>query len=98
ARALLEKARRAVIVEVGSAVRTYQGERAALGAAQRALRSARAEFTATRIGYANGASSSLDVEAARATYVQAMVGEISALYAQAQAQATLELLIGQPHA
>ncbi len=98
ARALLEKARRAVLVEVGSAVRTYQGERAALAAAQRALRSARAEFTATQIGYASGASSSLDVETARATYVQAMVGEISALYAQARAQATLELLIGQPHA
>jgi outer membrane protein TolC len=98
ARAQLEKARRTIVVEVGSAVRTDRAQTAALAAAERALRSAQAEFRATQIGYRNGASSSLDVEAARSTYVTALVGEISALYAQAQAQATLELVIGRPHA
>ena len=98
AKAMLEKARRTVIIEAGSAARTYSAQTAALAAATRAREQAQAEFDATEIGYRNGASSSLDVESARATYVQALVNEITALYGQAQAQATLELVVGSTHA
>jgi outer membrane protein TolC len=66
-------------------------------ASQRALQGARAEFAATQVGYRSGAVSSLDVEAARTTYVQALVEEISALYAQARARAALNLVLPQPN-
>ncbi len=98
AQAQLAKAQRQITTEVSSAVRTYQAQTDALAAARRALDQATAAFKATQIGYRNGASSSLDIESARATYVQALVAEISALYAQAQAEATLRLLIGSNHA
>ena len=98
ARAQLAKVQRQITVEVGAAVRTYQAQSSALAAARRALQQAGAAFAATRIGYQSGASSSLDVEAARATYIQSLVSETSALYAQAQAQATLQLLLGNDHA
>ncbi|HET9028654.1 MAG TPA: TolC family protein [Candidatus Aquilonibacter sp.] len=98
ARSELERAQRQVTTEVGAAVRTYQAQTQALSAAQRALAEASAAFRATQIGYRNGASSSLDVETARATYVQALVAQITSLYAQLQAQATLQLLIGSTHA
>jgi outer membrane protein len=93
ARAQLTKIERRITLEVGSAVRAYQAQTAALAAADRALHDARAEFDATQIGYRNGASSSLDVETSRATYVQAMVAHITALYAQAQASAALRLIV-----
>ena len=98
AQAMLEKARRSVIVEAGNAARTYAAQTAALTAATNARAQAQAEFNATEVGYRSGASSSLDVESARATYVQALVNEITALYAQAQAQAKLELVVGSTHA
>lgn len=95
AQADLEKARRDVTNEVSSAVRTYSAQASALAAADRALVQASAELQATEIGYRNGASSSLDVDAARTTYTQALIDEISAQYAKAEAAATLQLLIGQ---
>ncbi len=98
AQAQLEKAQRQITTEVGAAVRSYRAQTSALAAAQRALDQAGAAFKATQVGYRNGASSSLDIETARTTYVQALVGEISALYAQAQAESTLRLLIGSNHA
>lgn len=98
ARAELAKAQRQITTEVPAAVRMYRAQTTALAAAKRALQEADAAFKATQTGYRSGASSSLDIETARATYVQALVAEITALYAQAQAQATLQLLIGSNHA
>ncbi len=95
-RAQLQKVERSVSLEVASAVRAYQAQTLALIASQRALQGARAEFAATQVGYRSGAVSSLDVEAARTTYVQALVEEISALYAQARARAALNLVLAQP--
>ena len=95
ARWQLEKVRRDVTTEVAAAVRTYDAQTAALQAAQRAESEASLELHATQVGYRNGASSSLDVETARATSTQAQVDEISATYAKAEAQATLQLLMGQ---
>jgi outer membrane protein TolC len=96
-RAQLQKVERSVSLEVASAVRAYEAQTSALIASQRALQGARAEFAATQIGYRSGAVSSLDVEAARTTYVQALVEEISALYAQARARAALNLVLPQPN-
>ena len=95
ARWQLEKVRKDVTTEVAAAVRTYAAQTAALQAAQRAESEASLELHATQVGYRNGASSSLDVESARATYTQALVDEISATYSKAEAQATLQLLMGQ---
>lgn len=95
AQARLEAAQRQVTVEVGAAVRTYDADGRALVAAQDARRQAEEELNAVTLGYRSGASSSLEVSAARQTYVQAVLDEVSARYAHAQARATLELLIGK---
>jgi outer membrane protein TolC len=95
ARARLHKIERAVELEVGAAVGACRAQSIALAASQRALQNAQAEFNATQIGYRSGALSSLDVEASRAAYVQALVGQITALYAQARAEAALNLLLGE---
>ncbi len=98
AQAQLDKVRREVTIEVSSAVRTEIAQGEALAAAERALGQAKAEYDATQIGYRSGASSSLDVELARSTYITALVTELSAYYAQARAGATLQLLMGNEHA
>lgn len=90
----LTKAQRDVRTEVAAAVRTYAAQSAALDAANRALAEASLELRTTELGYRSGASSSLDVESARTTYTQALVDQISAGYAKAEAQATLHLLMG----
>lgn len=95
ARAQREKLVRQVTLEVGAAVRSYAAQTRAEEAAERALGEARAERDATLVGYRSGATSSLDVEAARTTYVQALVAAIAAHYAQAQARATLDVLMGK---
>lgn len=98
AQAQLEKVRRGIAISVGAAVRTETAQGVALAAAERALREAKAEYDATQIGYRSGASSSLDVESARATYVAALVADLSAYYDVARAQATLRMLMGDEHA
>lgn len=95
AQARLDAAQRQVTIEVGAAVRTYDADGRALLAAQEARRQAEDELRAVTLGYRSGASSSLEVSAARQTYVQAVLDEVSARYAHAQARATLELLIGK---
>jgi outer membrane protein len=94
ARGQLRKIERAVQLEVGAAVRAYHAQSIALAASQRALENAQVEFNATQIGYRSGALSSLEVEASRAAFVQALVGQVTALYAQARAAAALNLLVG----
>ena len=86
--------RRQIAVGVGASARTYGESSRALASATRARVAAQEELRATEIGYRSGASSSLDVADARRTYEQAALAELSALYAQAQAAATLEQEIG----
>lgn len=95
AQARLALQKRQVTVEVAAAMRTYEADGRALIAAQEARRHAEAELGAVTVGYRSGASSSLEVTAARQTYVQAVLDELTARYAHAQARATLELLIGK---
>jgi len=85
---------RQILVEVSAAARTYAETLRATQAASRARAAAQQQLRATEIGYRNGASSSLDVADARRTYTQAALGELSAIYAQAQAAATLQEEMG----
>ncbi|MBV8344559.1 MAG: TolC family protein [Candidatus Eremiobacteraeota bacterium] len=98
ARAQLQKVERSVQLEVGAAVRDYRAQTIALAASEDALQSAQAAFRAAQIGYRSGALASLELESARSAYVQALVTQISALYAQARARATLSLLLGEADA
>ncbi len=82
--------RRQITVEVGAAARAYAESRRALASARTARIAAEQELRATQTGYRSGASSSLDVADARRTYVQAALAELNAIYAQAQAAATVE--------
>ena len=86
--------RRSVTVAVSSAARTYEESVRAVRSARQARAAAQEELRATEIGYRSGASSSLDVADARRTYVQAALAEVNAIYAQAQAAATLQEEMG----
>ena len=85
---------RSITVEVSAAARTYRESVRAAESARRARAAAQEELRATEIGYRSGASSSLDVADARRTYVQAALAELTAVYAQAQAAATLQEEMG----
>lgn len=89
-----ESIRRQIMVDVGAAARTYAASIQAAQSARRARIAAEQELRATETGYRDGASSSLDVTDARRTYVAAALDELNAVYAQAQASATLEQEIG----
>jgi cobalt-zinc-cadmium efflux system outer membrane protein len=86
--------RRQIVVSAAAAARTYAETQRATQAATRARIAAQEQLHATQVGYRSGASSSLDVADARRTYVQAALAELNAVYAQAQAAATLEEEIG----
>lgn len=91
ARARREAVRRAIVLEVESAVRAYEAGTRAVLAAARARSAAEQELRATRIGYGSGASSSLDVAVARRTYVQAALNELNAVYDRAASASKLLL-------
>ncbi len=94
AQAKLAAEQRRVSLEVSGAVRTFLASGRARIAATNAREQAQAQLAATSVGYRNGATSSLEVTAARQTYIQAILDELSAIYAVAQARATLRLQIG----
>jgi outer membrane protein TolC len=86
--------RRTILVDVSAAARTYAESLRATQAAVRARTAAQQQLHATQTGYRSGASSSLDVADARRTYLQAALNELAAIYAQAQAGATLQEEMG----
>lgn len=86
--------RRSITVAVSAAERTYRESVRATESARRARVAAQEELRATETGYRSGASSSLDVADARRTYVQAALNEVNAVYAQAQAAASLQEEMG----
>jgi outer membrane protein len=94
ARYKVESIRRQIVVDVSAAARTYAESLQATQSARRARIAAQQQLQATQTGYRNGASSSLDVQVARRTYVSAQLDELNAIYAQAQAAATLEEEMG----
>ncbi len=82
---------RQIALEVAAAARNASASVEAQRASNAALTSAKAALDAASLGYRNGATTSLDFATARATYAQAEVDALSALYDRLQAQATLEL-------
>ncbi|MBC5823694.1 MAG: TolC family protein [Candidatus Eremiobacteraeota bacterium] len=95
ARARLAGAQRDVSVEVGSAVRNLRAASLAVAASTKARQQAQQELNATQLGYRNGASSSLERASAQATYADARLAELSAIYDEALARAVAALEIGR---
>ena len=91
AEAKLTSAERALTIDVGSASRNYTAAHEVRVASTQARIQAAAEFAATELGYRIGGSSSFELAAARATFSQAQVDELSAIYDEAAARAALHL-------
>ena len=85
---------RSISVAVSAAARTYVESVRAVQSARTARIAAEQALRATETGYRSGASSSLDLDVARRTYIQAALAEVTAIYAQAQSAATLEEEMG----
>ena len=94
ARARREGVLRSVALEVGAAARTAAASVLAEDASDAALVAATAEVDGASLGYARGASTSLDVTTSRTTYVQALVDALSARFDRLQAAAVLALEVG----
>jgi multidrug efflux system outer membrane protein len=95
AAARLAGVKRTVSLETASAARSLLGADRAAAATQRAEIAARQELDATELGYRQGASSSLEVTAARSTYEQARVDLLSAVYDEALAVAIFDVEVGR---
>jgi outer membrane protein TolC len=89
ANASLASAQRQATVEVGAAVRTLAASMAAASAAARAREQTQVELRAVELGYRSGASSSVELEQARLAFAVARADELTAVYDEAIAQATL---------
>jgi outer membrane protein TolC len=85
---------RSIDVTVAATARSLAATQRASAASSQARKQAEAQLTATQLGYRNGASSSLELTMARDVYTQAVVDELSALYDEARARATLALEVG----
>ena len=94
ARAKAVAVERAVVLDAASSARTLGAAERAAAATTRGRDAAATALNATELGYRNGASSSLDVTTARATYAQAVVDELSARYDVEKARATLAVEVG----
>ena len=94
ARAKAAAIERTITLDVAAAARTLAAAERSATASTQARQSAAEELRATELGYRNGASSSLEVTSARATYAQAVVDELSAIYDVAKARATLSIEVG----
>jgi CzcA family heavy metal efflux pump len=94
ARARRDGVARSIALEVAAAARAAAAAVEAEQAAAAAFAAAKAELDAATLGYARGASTSLDVSLSRATYVQSDVDVLAARYDRLQAQAVLALEAG----
>jgi CzcA family heavy metal efflux pump len=86
---------RQIVLDAAASSRTLGASQRAEEAMTRARVAAYAELQATETGYRNGASSSLELASARATYAQAIVDELSAVYDVEKARATLDVEVGR---
>ena len=85
---------RQIALDVAAAARNLAAAQRATAASTQAREEALNELQATDLGYRNGASSSLELANARDTYTQALVDELSSVYDELKARATLELGVG----
>lgn len=95
AREQLRSQERQVTLEVSSAMRDLQAATRAAAASTTARQAAEEELNATQIGYRTGSTSSLERAAAGAAYADARLAEISAIYDEELARATVDLELGQ---
>jgi outer membrane protein TolC len=95
AEAKLRAVERRVELDVTSSARLLTAAIRSEESAQSAARLALDEFNATFIGYRHGATPSLEVEAARTTYIQSEIDSITASYARQKLQAQFEIGIGR---
>jgi outer membrane protein len=86
--------RRQTMIDVGSAVRNLAASQLATAATTKAREQAQQALAATELGYRSGASSGLERTVARATYSDARLSELAAIYDEALARATVELQLG----
>ena len=89
-----EAQQRQIALDVAAAARNLAASERATAAAMQARSQAQDELQATTLGYRNGASSSLELAAARDTYTQAVVDELSSVYDELKSRATLDLETG----
>jgi cobalt-zinc-cadmium efflux system outer membrane protein len=94
AREQLRSSERQVTLEISSAVRDLQAATRAAAASTNARQAAEEELKATEIGYRTGSTSSLERAAAGATYADARLAELSAVYDEELARATVHLELG----
>ncbi|MDQ6825329.1 MAG: TolC family protein, partial [Candidatus Eremiobacteraeota bacterium] len=92
--ARLAGVQRQVEIDVGAAVRNLAASTRATGASVKARDQAQQALTATELGYRSGASSSLERATARATYADARLNELAAIYDEALARAIVALETG----
>lgn len=85
---------RSIEVAVAASARNLAAAQRASAATTQARVAAAAQLAATQVGYANGASSSLELTTARDVYTQSLVDELSAKYDEARAHAALALEVG----
>ena len=85
---------RQIALDVAAAARNLAAAQRATAASSQARQEAFTELQATDLGYRNGASSSLELANARDTYTQALVDELSSVYDELKARATLDLGVG----
>ena len=95
ANATLAGVRRRVSLDAAAAARSLLAADRAAAAVASARDAARRALDAVEIGYRTGASSSLDVAEARATYESAQVDALSAVYDEAIAAATFDVETGR---
>ena len=81
-------------LEVSAAVRDLQAATRAAAASSNARQAAEEELNATEIGYRTGSTSSLERAAAGATYADARLAELTAIYDEELARATVDLELG----
>jgi cobalt-zinc-cadmium efflux system outer membrane protein len=94
AQAHLTAAQRLVTTGVATSYRNFAASVLAAAASTKARVAAQEELQATETGYRNGASSSLDVALAAATYAGAQIAELTAIYDEALAREVLSLEVG----
>jgi outer membrane protein TolC len=85
---------RAVTLDAAASARNLGAAERAAAATTHERQAAEIALHATEVGYRNGASSSLDVTTARATYEQAVIDELTATYDREKARATLAIEVG----
>ncbi len=94
AAAKAQSQQRQIALDVAASARNLAAAQRATVATSQAREESQRELQATTLGYRNGASSSLEVAAARDTYTQALVDELSSVYDELKARATLDLETG----